>query len=118
MWNLATGQATFVDVNSGSLGQTLGVNNSGEAVGVYDEDFGGSAFLYTGGKFIDLGQGNYRFANAINDQGVVVGTNTTSTGSTGVFIYSNSAIGCPSSSRYCGRPLKSGTFCSGSMPIR
>ena len=36
----------------------------------------------------------------------------------GRLAYSNSVIGCPSSSKYCGRPLKSGTFCSGSMPIK
>jgi hypothetical protein len=85
MWNLATGQGKFVDDGSGSLGQTLGVNNSGDAVGIYDQDIGGSAFLYSNGKFMDLGEGNNSSANAINDQGVVVGT----TGTGAVFIYSN-----------------------------
>jgi probable HAF family extracellular repeat protein len=73
------------------MGQALGVNNSGQVVGITDMDFGGSAFLYSNGQFIDLGSlagGVYSSANAINNAGVVVG----STSSGDAFVYSNGVL--------------------------
>jgi hypothetical protein len=85
IWNLATGQFAFAEGTSfNSLGQTSGVNNSGQAVGQYDLDSGGFAFLYANGQLMDLGQGGGSSANGINDAGAIVGT-----GSSGVFVYSN-----------------------------
>ncbi|HTU89209.1 MAG TPA: hypothetical protein VMF69_03850 [Gemmataceae bacterium] len=83
LWNLATGQVTVLNVDG--LGQTNGVNNSGQAVGVYGEDGGGSAFLYSNGQFIDLGLGTNSTANAINNEGVIVGQE----GNGASFVYTN-----------------------------
>jgi probable HAF family extracellular repeat protein len=80
IWNVATGKGTFVEpaIPGQTLGQTNGVNNSGEAVGQIEEDEGGSAFLYSNGQLTDLGLGSAGLgigssANAINDEGVIVG---------------------------------------------
>jgi probable HAF family extracellular repeat protein len=83
LWNLATGQAG-TDLGGDPLGQALGVNNSGQVVGFVTGDYGGSAFLYSNGQLIDLGEGLNSSANAINNAGVVVGNTATS-----AFVYSN-----------------------------
>jgi uncharacterized membrane protein len=86
VWNLAAGnQFTILEGPfTPTFGQTNGVNNSEQAVGVADLDNCGFAFLYSNGNFIDLGQGYGSSANAINNHGDLVGS-----GSSGVFVYSN-----------------------------
>jgi probable HAF family extracellular repeat protein len=84
LWNLATGLAG-TDLGGDPLGQALAVNNSGQVVGFVDGDYCGSAFLYSNGQLINLGQGLNSSANAINNAGVVVG----SSGAGDAFVYSN-----------------------------
>jgi len=63
-----------------------GINSSGVVVGqgmITSSSF--HAFLYSGGKMVDLGGGYQASASAINDAGQVVGNGTTA----GAFLYSN-----------------------------
>jgi probable HAF family extracellular repeat protein len=83
LWDLSTGQAG-TDLGGDPLGQAFGVNNSGQVVGFVAGDYGGSAFLSSNGRLTDLGQGIGSTANAINNNGVVVGV-----GSSGAFVYNN-----------------------------
>jgi probable HAF family extracellular repeat protein len=63
-----------------------GINSSGVVVGqglVTTSSF--HAFLYAGGKMVDLGGGYQASASVINDSGQIVGNGTTA----GAFLYSN-----------------------------
>lgn len=95
IWNLSTGQFTFVEsaVPGQTLGATFAVNNSGAAVGQIGDDEGGDAFLYSNGQLTDLGLGSAQLgigssANGINDEGVLVGT----TGRGVPFVYNNGVV--------------------------
>jgi probable HAF family extracellular repeat protein len=73
--------------------QAYAVNNSGQVVGIgYLDSTGGSfhAFLYSGGKTIDIGPpGAYQaWASAINDSRQIVGPWSSASGG-GAFLYSN-----------------------------
>ena len=90
LWNLAAGEPG-TDLGGDPLGQALGVNNSGQVVGFANGDYGGEAFLYSNGQFIDLGPlagGVGSSANAINNAGDVVGR----TAGSHAFIYSNGTL--------------------------
>jgi probable HAF family extracellular repeat protein len=72
------GQVTALGSLGGSSTRVLGMNNGGQIVGWSSVvDFTPAhAFLYRDGKMFDLGtgSGNGSSANAINDQGLIVGT--------------------------------------------
>lgn len=84
------------NVNSPSLfpsgTEAYGINNSGEVVGTgYLSASNFHAFLYTGGKMIDIGPpGSLQAsANAINNSGQIVGSFYLTSGGGGAFLYSN-----------------------------
>lgn len=84
------GDGSMTDIQSDSLfpsgTQAHGINSSGMVVGqgwVTNDSF--HAFLYAGGRMLDLGGGFQASASAINDAGQIVGNGTT----TGAFLYSN-----------------------------
>ena len=76
--------------------EAWGMNNAGQVVG-YSGPYNGSpdchAFLYTGGQMHDLGNlGGYGMgnrANAINNNGQIVGWSTNASGDRDGFLYSN-----------------------------
>jgi probable HAF family extracellular repeat protein len=70
-----------------------GVNSSGQIVGESTTDPAGRqhAFLFSGGKMIDIGGSELSFALAINDGGQIVGASIEMSGTTGsldAFLYS------------------------------
>lgn len=72
-----------------------GVNNSGQVVGTgYLSGSNFHAFLYSGGKMVDLGpKGSYQAsAVAINNAGQIVGSYYFTSGKTGQFLYSGGKI--------------------------
>jgi probable HAF family extracellular repeat protein len=81
---------SMTDLSSDSLfpsgTRAHGINSSGQVVGegwLTSSSF--HAFLYSGGKMVDLGGGYQASAAAINDAGQIVGNGTTA----GAFLYSN-----------------------------
>jgi len=70
----------------------LGINNSGQVVGVHDTAGGAQpGFLYSGGTMIDLGTlpgGSYTWVQGINNSGQVVGWGTDASGVARAFLYS------------------------------
>jgi probable HAF family extracellular repeat protein len=90
---------SMTDIQSDSLfpsgTRAHGINSSGTVVGegwLTSSSF--HAFLYSGGRMLDLGGGYQASASAINDAGQVIGNGTT----VGAFLYSNGkmvALGAP-----------------------
>ena len=81
---------SMTDIQSDSLfpsgTRAHGINSSGAIVGegwLTSSSF--HAFLYSGGRMVDLGGGYQASASAINDAGQIVGNGTT----VGAFLYSN-----------------------------
>jgi probable HAF family extracellular repeat protein len=87
---------SMTNINSVSLfpagTAAWGVNNSGQVVGTgYLSSSNSHAFLYSGGKMVDLGpRGAYQAsAVAINNAGQIVGSYYLASGKAGEFFYSN-----------------------------
>jgi probable HAF family extracellular repeat protein len=74
----------------------IGVNSTGQVVGVFYPDSGSyyNAFLYSSGTSTNLGTlgGKYSWAEAINNTGQVVGFSTNSSGYTYAFLYSGGTM--------------------------
>jgi probable HAF family extracellular repeat protein len=86
---------SMTNINSASLfpagTAAWGINNSGQVVGTgYLSSSNFHAFLYSGGKMVDLGpRGAYQAsAVAINNSGQIVGSFYFTSGKTGQFLYS------------------------------
>jgi phospholipase C len=94
------GQSTYSVIDLGTLpggtGSTaVAINNNGQVVGYADTSNAIThAFLYSGGKMIDLGTlgGSFSSASGINDNGQVVGTSTTTRYASHVFLSSGSGM--------------------------
>jgi probable HAF family extracellular repeat protein len=102
---LVNGTAIDLGTPGPQMSFAMGINNRGQIVGNYDlrDRFGSTAtraYLYDAGKVTDLGTlyGNnppelpFTSAEAINDQGQIVGRGDTSTGHTHAFLYSNGVM--------------------------
>jgi len=88
------GQVPYTVTDLGALGEIFGsdaygINAKGQVVG--SGDFAGHAFLYSGGKMIDLGTlgGPSSIAYGINDDGQVVGWSWTKDNKMHAFLYSS-----------------------------
>jgi probable HAF family extracellular repeat protein len=86
------GKITDLDtLNKGDISPRA-INNAGQVIGTS----GNTAFLYKGGKMIDLGtiggNGWGSYATGINDQGLVVGVSTPKGGNNQAFLYKDGVM--------------------------
>jgi probable HAF family extracellular repeat protein len=95
IWTPSGGEVSLSAQINGVGSQAFGLNDDGEVVGNFIPTVGGTphAFSWTSsGGTIDLGTlgGQYTYANAVNNNGMVVGSGTTSTGMTHAFVWTPS----------------------------
>jgi len=88
----ANGTVTDISPAGGSYGMGFGINNQGQATGLWSTSATYQGFLYNPGSgSVDLGNlgaaGNDTYGAAINDAGQIVGLSNTLAGDTRAFVY-------------------------------